>query len=121
MDFWFRRGVSDEHILQGSVRSEQRSLSQKDMPPCGLRRFWVLASLLLGHSPTAGDAPSSRLARTENRRNKRGRIYEMEYLAARSKTSRSARQRAACKISRKSACFVVRGFTTVWRTSRQAE
>src|SRR5436309_9604555 len=29
-----------------------------------------------------GDAPSSRLARTENRRNKRGRIYEMEYLVA---------------------------------------
>src|SRR3989454_4552738 len=28
-----------------------------------------------------GDAPSSRLARTEKRRNKRGRIYEMEYLA----------------------------------------
>src|SRR5881409_1646147 len=26
-----------------------------------------------------GDAPSSRLARTEKRRNKRGRIYEMEY------------------------------------------
>src|SRR5436309_9719037 len=30
----------------------------------------------VGHSPTAGDAPSSRLARTENRRNKRGCIYE---------------------------------------------
>src|SRR5438876_12454486 len=27
-----------------------------------------------------GDAPSSRLARTEKRRNKRGRIYGMEYL-----------------------------------------
>src|SRR5881628_989952 len=26
-----------------------------------------------------GDAPASRLARTEKRRNKRGRIYEMEY------------------------------------------
>jgi len=46
-----------------------------------LRRFSVLASLLLGHSPTSGDASSSRLAGTENRRNKRGRIYEMEYLA----------------------------------------
>src|SRR5213594_4438380 len=33
----------------------------------------------VGHSPTAGDAPSSRLARTENRRNKRGRIYETGY------------------------------------------
>src|SRR5436309_4835199 len=40
----------------------------------------VLASLLLGHSSTSGAAPSSRLARTENRRNKRGRIYETGYL-----------------------------------------
>ena len=79
MDFWFRRGVSDENILQGSVRSEQRSLSQKDMPPCGLRRFWVLASLLLGHSPTAGDAPSSRLARTQNRRNQCIGISETQH------------------------------------------
>jgi len=45
-----------------------------------LRRFSVLALLLLGHSPTAGDAPSSRLARTENRRNKRGRIFGTGYL-----------------------------------------
>src|SRR5206468_7565001 len=49
-------------------------------PPGGLRRFSVLASLLLGYSPAAGDAPSSRLARTENRRNKRGRIYGTGYL-----------------------------------------
>src|SRR5438034_2178656 len=80
-DFWPRRGASDAHTLQGSVRSEQRGLGRKAPPPGGLRRFSVLASLLLGHSPTSGDAPSSRLARTENRRNKRGRIYEMEYLA----------------------------------------
>ena len=80
-DFWPRRGASDAHTLQGSVRSEQRRRGQKEPSPGGLRRFSVLASLLLGHSPTSGDAPSSRLARTENRRNKRGRIYEMEYLA----------------------------------------
>ena len=79
-DFSARRGASDEHTLQGSVRSEQRRLGQKEPPPEGLRRFSVLALLLLGHSPTAGDAPSSRLARTENRRNKRGRIYETGYL-----------------------------------------
>src|SRR5437867_2972084 len=79
-DFWLRRGASDAHTLPGSVRSEQRRLGQKEPPPGGLRRFSVLALLLLGHSPTAGDAPSSRLARTENRRNKRGRIYETEYL-----------------------------------------
>src|SRR5216117_2022537 len=79
-DFWPRRGASDAHTLQGSVRSEQRRLGQKEPPPGGLRRFSVLALLLLGHSPTSGDAPSSRLARTENRRNKRGRIYETGYL-----------------------------------------
>src|SRR5881296_884683 len=78
-DFWPRRGASDAHTLQGSVRSEQRHRGQKEPSPGGLRRFSVLASLLLGHSPTSGDAPSSRLARTENRRNKRGRIYEMGY------------------------------------------
>src|SRR6266516_2191892 len=80
-DFWPRRGASDAHTLQGSVRSEQRRRGQKEPSPGGLRRFSVLASLLLGHSPTSGDAPSSRLARTENRRNKRGRIYETGYLA----------------------------------------
>src|SRR5438105_11020677 len=79
-DFWPRRGASDAHTLQGSGRSEQRRRGQKEPSPGGLRRFSVLASLLLGHSPTSGDAPSSRLARTENRRNKRGRIYETGYL-----------------------------------------
>src|SRR5439155_11290556 len=79
-DFWPRRGASDAHTLQGSVRSEQRRRGQKEPSPGGLRRFSVLASLLLGHSPTSGDAPLSRLARTENRRNKRGRIYETGYL-----------------------------------------
>ena len=80
-DFSPRRGASDAHTLQRSVRSEQRRLGQKELPPKGLRCFSVLASLLLGHSPTSGDAPSSRLARTENRRNKRGRIYGTGYLA----------------------------------------
>src|SRR5438876_2586630 len=79
-DFWPRRDASDAHTLHGSVRSEQQSLGRKAPPPGGLRRFSVPASLLLGHSPTSGDAPSSRLARTENRRNKRGRIYETGYL-----------------------------------------
>ena len=78
--FLAQTGASDEHTLQRSVRSEQRSLGQKEPPPGGLRRFSVLALLLLDHSPTAGDAPSSRLARTENRRNKRGRIFGTGYL-----------------------------------------
>src|SRR5262249_50918320 len=79
-DFWARQGASDAHTRQRSVRSEQRRMVQKEPPPGGLRRFSVLASLLLGHSPTAGDAPSSRLARTEKRCNKRHRIHELEYL-----------------------------------------
>jgi hypothetical protein len=52
MDFWIRRGVSDEHTPCGSERSEQRSLNQKDMPPKGLRRIWLLASLLLSRRST---------------------------------------------------------------------
>ena len=40
---------------------------------CAAFRFWLRCS--------SGDAPSLRLARTEKRRNKRGRIYETEYLA----------------------------------------
>src|SRR5881392_1349194 len=41
----------------GSVRSEQRSLDRKDLPPFGLPPGWPVASLLVGHSPTSGDAP----------------------------------------------------------------
>ena len=54
MDFRLRLGVSDEHTRQRSVRSEQRRLNRKDMPPEGLRRLWLLASLLLSHSPLRG-------------------------------------------------------------------
>src|SRR5438093_3643303 len=47
-----------------------------------------------------GDAPSSRLARTEKRRNKRGRIYEMGYLAAAARTRlRPSRQRLGVRRS----------------------
>src|SRR2546428_10525964 len=65
-DFWPRRGASDAHTLQRSVRSEQRRLGQKEPPPKGLRRFSVLASLLLGHSPTAGGC--SLVAPRQNRK-----------------------------------------------------
>src|SRR5881396_1582244 len=41
-DFWPRRGASDAHTLQGSVRSEQRRRGQKEPSPGGLRRFSVL-------------------------------------------------------------------------------
>src|SRR5439155_25713043 len=38
----------------GSVRSEQRRRGRKEPPPAGLRGIWPGASLLVGHSPTAG-------------------------------------------------------------------
>src|SRR2546427_9579992 len=54
----------------GSARSEQRSLERKGLPPFGLRPVWPVASLLVGHSPTVGDAPFSRLATGQTGRNK---------------------------------------------------
>src|SRR6059036_1326179 len=41
----------------GSVRSEQRSLGEKDLPPSGLRRIWPVASWLVGYSPGQGMRP----------------------------------------------------------------
>ena len=64
---------------RGSVRSEQRRLGRKEPPPKGLRRIWPGASLLVGHSPTLGDAPSSRLAPGQIGRNKRHRIYALDH------------------------------------------
>src|SRR6266480_1189984 len=80
-DFWRKRGASDEHTLGRSVRSEQRSLRQKELPPGGLRPIWPVASLLVGYSPTLGDAPSSRLATGQIGRNERHRIYVHDHLA----------------------------------------
>src|SRR5213080_4123719 len=56
-DFSARRGASDEDTLQGSVRSEQRSLAEKELPPEGLRRIWPVAALLVGHRSTSGLLP----------------------------------------------------------------
>ena len=74
-DFSARRGASDEHTRQRSVRSEQRSLAEKELPPFGLRRIWPVAALLVGYRPTEGYAPSSRLATGQIGRNERHRIY----------------------------------------------
>src|SRR5438309_10278803 len=48
-NFRFPRGASDEHTLQRSVRSAQRSGRRKGLRPGGLRRKRPGASLLLGH------------------------------------------------------------------------
>src|SRR5438093_6494234 len=55
--FSARRGASDEHTLQGSVRSEQRSLAEKELPPVGLRQICPVAALLVGHRSTSGMLP----------------------------------------------------------------
>jgi len=34
------------------VRSEQRSLAEKELPPGGLRRIWPLAAWVVGYRPT---------------------------------------------------------------------
>ncbi len=36
------------------MRSEQRSLREKELPPFGLRTNWAVAALLVGYSPLAG-------------------------------------------------------------------
>src|SRR5256885_11274132 len=79
-DFSARRGASDEHTLQGSVRSEQRSLAEKELPPEGLRRIWPVAALLVGHRSTSGYALSSRLAPGQIWRNERHRSYVHDHL-----------------------------------------
>src|SRR5947208_15660644 len=56
-DFWPRRGASDAHTLQGSGRSEQRRLGQKEPPPGGLRRIWLLALLVVGDKALAAMLP----------------------------------------------------------------
>src|SRR5438309_5192633 len=52
-DFLARRGASDEHTRHGSVRSEQRSLAEKELPPTGLCSIWPVALLLARSSSTA--------------------------------------------------------------------
>jgi hypothetical protein len=52
-----------------------RKVSEKELPPEGLRRIWPVAALLVGYRPTVGYAPSSRLATGQIGRNERHRIY----------------------------------------------
>src|ERR1041385_6906475 len=65
-DFWARRGASDAHTLQGSVRSEQRRLGQKEPPPGGLRRFSVFAFFIPRPQPPFGGC--SLVAPRQNRK-----------------------------------------------------
>src|SRR5678816_1797997 len=80
--FWPDEARATSISRSGSVRSEQRSLAEKELPPEGLRRIWPVAALLVGYRPTAGYAPSSRLATGQIGRNERNRIYEMDHLGS---------------------------------------
>src|SRR5262245_36715917 len=51
-DFWPRRGASDAHTLQRSIRREQRRLGQKEPPPEGLRRIYETEYLARNDSST---------------------------------------------------------------------
>src|SRR6185437_1545827 len=54
--------------IQGDTRpNEQRSPRAKRPWPAGLRRFWLVASLLVGSQSAAAMLPSSRLATSQNR------------------------------------------------------
>ncbi len=78
--FWRRRGESDEHILQGSVRSEQRSLRQKGLPPGGLCWFWPLGFVAYRSLFHQRDITSLRLIAGQNQRNERHRIYAPDHI-----------------------------------------
>ena len=75
------------------MRSEQRSLAEKALPPSGLRRIWPVASLLVGYSPTFGDALSSRLATSQIGRNERHRIYVHDHLGQAATKSRPSMEK----------------------------
>ncbi len=54
-DFWPRRGASDAHTLQGSERSEQRRLGQKEPSPGGLPGApWLPSTALKAFSALNG-------------------------------------------------------------------
>jgi len=78
-DFSASRGASDEHIPKWISKEQATKSGEKELPPFGLRRILPGAALLLGHSPTGGDARSSRLAPGQIGRNERERIYEMDH------------------------------------------
>jgi hypothetical protein len=56
-----------ECIRSDTRPSEQRSPRAKRPWPGGLRRFWLVASLLVGLQSAAAMLPSSRLATSQNR------------------------------------------------------
>src|SRR6266496_1495441 len=56
-----------ECIRSDTRRTEQRSPRAKRPLPEGLRRFWLVASLLVGSQSAAAMLPSLRLATSQNR------------------------------------------------------
>src|SRR5437667_11471950 len=61
------RGTREGVYPQDTRPSEQRSPRAKQPLPEGLRRFWLVASLLVGSQSATAMLPSSRLATSQNR------------------------------------------------------
>src|SRR5881397_1128908 len=81
-DFLPRRGASDEHTPKWVCKERATKSGRKGPAARRLRPIWPVASLLVGHSPASGDAPSSRLATGQIGRNERHRIYASDHLAS---------------------------------------
>src|SRR5213592_4994432 len=82
-DFSPRRGVSDEHIPQWICKERATKSGRKR--PAALRVAPNLACGFVARrlQPHGGDAPSSRLATGQIRRNERHRIYASDHLVPR--------------------------------------
>src|SRR6266496_6204149 len=112
--FWPDEARATRISQSGSVRSEQRSLAGKELPPEGLRRIWPGAALLVGYRPTAGYAPSSRLAPGQIGRNGRHRSYAHDHLGGPAfchETQNLARFAFGDDLKRPTADFTIRGET----------
>src|SRR4030095_11005649 len=79
-DFSAKRGASDEQISRASVRSEQRSLAEKELPPSGLRPIWPVAASLVDHRSTWDMLPPCALPQVELSATNVGHIYEFRPL-----------------------------------------
>ena len=65
--FALGRGVREGVYPRDTRPTEQRSPRAKRPLPEGLRRFWLVASLLVGSQSAGAMLPSSRLATSQNR------------------------------------------------------
>src|SRR6266702_7702849 len=79
--FGFWRGATREHSRPRSVTAEQQSQKPNATQPSGRRFFLAQTSLLAPYRPLKGMRVARASSGPKIPRRKRGRIYEMEYLA----------------------------------------